>query len=72
MANWQVTQIQQVGDTTIKTWENVPSLADIMAEFNRKQAQRLAGDGATCPRCQGILNQDGYCLACGYPFPPRA
>ena len=32
---------------------------------------KRAGDGATCPRCQGNLNQDGYCLACGYPFPPR-
>lgn len=33
---------------------------------------KRAGDGATCPRCRGVLNNDGYCLACGYPFPPRA
>ena len=76
MAKWQVTNIQQVGDTTIKTWENVPSLADISAEFERKEAKRLtqrARDGANCPRCrEGVLNIDGYCVACGFPFPPRA
>lgn len=27
---------------------------------------------ATCPRCtEENLNIDGYCIACGYPFPPR-
>lgn len=40
-------------------------------KYERLLTQR-AGDGATCPRCQGVLNNDGYCLACGYPFPPRA
>ena len=32
---------------------------------------KRAGDGATCPRCRGVLNNDGYCVACGHPFPPR-
>ena len=36
----------------------------------RARLTQRAGDGATCPRCQGTLNKDGYCLACGYPFPP--
>lgn len=40
-------------------------------ECESRRTQR-AGDGATCPRCQGTLNKDCYCLACGYPFPPRA
>lgn len=33
--------------------------------------QSVQADGATCPRCQGALNKDGYCATCGYPFPPR-
>ncbi len=28
-------------------------------------------DVATCPRCTGNLNNDGYCVTCGYPYPPR-
>ncbi len=72
MANWQITQTQQVGNTTINTWQNVPSLADITAEFNRKQAQRLiplAPD--VCPVCEGsgksfapLFSSDEACPAC--------
>ena len=43
-----------------------------LAEDKDAAQPTLAGDGATCPRCRGVLNNDGYCLACGYPFPPRA
>ena len=69
--SWQVTQIQTVGNTTIKTWENVPSLADIMAESRREEEKRKRKIDI-CPRCKSVLNVDGYCAACGYPFPPRA
>ncbi len=45
---------------------------EIASAFGESGRTQRAGDGATCPRCQGTLNKDGYCLACGYPFPPRA
>ncbi len=44
----------------------------VLREFLEAHITKRAGDGATCPRCRGVLNNDGYCLACGYPFPPRA
>lgn len=28
--------------------------------------------GTICPRCKSVLNTEGYCLACGHPFPPRS
>ena len=46
--------------------------ANVLAGAYGRHLTKRAGDGATCPRCQGKLNQEGYCLACGYPFPPRA
>jgi len=41
--------------------------------FEEQESRRTqrAADGATCPRCQSVLNNDGYCVACGHPFPPR-
>ena len=71
MAKWQITQTQQVGNTTINTWQNVPSLADIMAEARREEAKRLTQRAVdVCPACDG----EGYrllswtkisgCLAC--------
>ena len=56
------------------TWSDIHGLScyvEPCEECMSRRTQR-AGDGATCPRCQCNLNQDGYCLACGYPFPPRA
>ena len=44
----------------------------ILEQIQERLLTKRAGDGATCPRCRGVLNNDGYCLACGYPFPPRA
>ncbi len=44
--------------------------AVMCGECESRRTQRAA-DGATCPRCQGVLNNDGYCVACGHPFPPR-
>ncbi len=54
-------------------YNNPPQkLADKLVAYIERLLTQRAGDGATCPRCQGTLNKDGYCLACGYPFPPRA
>lgn len=52
-------------------FDKLISCAHLPYKDESRRTQR-AGDGATCPRCQGTLNNDGYCLACGYPFPPRA
>ena len=51
-------------------FDKLISCAHLPYKDESRRTQR-AGDGATCPRCQCNLNQDGYCLACGYPFPPR-
>lgn len=61
-------------DEIISENDWVEMTASRLGEVLEKYAAQppRAGDEATCPRCRGILNNDGYCLACGHPFPPRA
>jgi len=58
-------------DSVEKFCHAAEELSSALQKSSSRPTKR-AGDGATCPRCQGILNNDGYCSACGYPFPPRA